>query len=503
MSRVLLVGWDAADWKIIEPLVAARGLPNITSLIREGVSGNIATIQPAISPMLWTSIATGKRPAKHGIHGFSEPSPDGMRVRPITSLGRRTKAIWNILNQSGKRCVVAGWWPSHPAEPIRGAMVSNHFATAGADSVAPMEPGTVWPGEWADRLSALRIHEGGISDEMLRRFAPDYDRIDQKRDTSVRDLAHLIAEGVNLHAAAAALMQQERWDFAAVYYVGIDHFSHRFMRYHAGKVERDRAGHDPQLFHEAVRNAYRWHDDMLGKLLQIAGADCAVMLVSDHGFHSDELLPEYIPAEAAGPTVEHRHFGIFCMRAPGVLRGHKISRASIVDLTPTVLHLFGLPTGQDMDGKVLIGAFERRKLRHPIPSWDDVPGEDGRHASHRWYDTSDAAESLKQLVALGYIAPPGDDALRDVEECVTENRYNLARALVDAGSVNEGAAILCDLVARNPDQGRFYWHLFGCLAQQGDLGGNGQPAPRLRRGLCRVRRAGPAGVGATACRTAG
>ena len=41
------------------------------------------------------------------------------------------------------------------------------------------------------------------------------------------------------------------------------------------------------------------------------------MVLSDHGFHSDALLPDYIPAEAAGPAVEHRHFGIFCMKGPG------------------------------------------------------------------------------------------------------------------------------------------------------------------------------------------
>ena len=49
--------------------------------------GNLATIQPMLSPMLWTSIATGKRPAKHGVHGFVEPLPDGGRaVRPVTTL---------------------------------------------------------------------------------------------------------------------------------------------------------------------------------------------------------------------------------------------------------------------------------------------------------------------------------------------------------------------------------------------------------------------------------
>ena len=114
MNRLLLIGWDAADWKVIQPLLDSGQMPNLARLIAGGVHGNLATIYPALSPMFWTSIATGKRPYKHGIHGFSEPLPDGSGVRPITLLSRKTKAVWNILNQTGHRSLVVGWWPSHP-----------------------------------------------------------------------------------------------------------------------------------------------------------------------------------------------------------------------------------------------------------------------------------------------------------------------------------------------------------------------------------------------------
>src|SRR5262245_16159419 len=141
MSRLLLVGWDAADWKVINPLLARGEMPNLAALMRGGVHGNLATIFPPLSPMVWTSIATGKRPYKHGIHGFTEPTEDGQSVRPVSNLGRKTKAFWNILNQHGKRSIVVGWWPSHPAEPIRGSMVSNHFPPGrGEKPGGPMAP---------------------------------------------------------------------------------------------------------------------------------------------------------------------------------------------------------------------------------------------------------------------------------------------------------------------------------------------------------------------------
>ena len=83
-KKVLLIGWDAADWKVIELLMEAGEMPNLQKLVDGGVMGNIATLQPALSPMLWTSIATGKRAYKHGIHGFSEPCPNNGAIRPLS-----------------------------------------------------------------------------------------------------------------------------------------------------------------------------------------------------------------------------------------------------------------------------------------------------------------------------------------------------------------------------------------------------------------------------------
>src|SRR5207302_11323317 len=92
--KILLVGWDAADWRVIMPLVDAGKMPNLARLIEEGVCGNIATLQPVLSPMLWTSSATGKRAYKHGIHGFTEPDTRSGGIHPGTIHSRKTKARW-------------------------------------------------------------------------------------------------------------------------------------------------------------------------------------------------------------------------------------------------------------------------------------------------------------------------------------------------------------------------------------------------------------------------
>ena len=59
-GRVLLVGWDAADWKVINPLLDRGQMPHLERLINRGVMGDIFTLRPVLSPMLWNSIATGR-----------------------------------------------------------------------------------------------------------------------------------------------------------------------------------------------------------------------------------------------------------------------------------------------------------------------------------------------------------------------------------------------------------------------------------------------------------
>ena len=50
-KRVLLVGWDAADWQMIHPLIERGLMPTTASLIGTGAWGNLATTRPILSPM--------------------------------------------------------------------------------------------------------------------------------------------------------------------------------------------------------------------------------------------------------------------------------------------------------------------------------------------------------------------------------------------------------------------------------------------------------------------
>ena len=117
-KKVLVIGWDAADWEIINPLMEKGLMPTLEKFINQGVMGKISTLDPPLSPMLWTSIGTGKTAEKHGILGFSEPNATTQTIRPVSVTSRKVKAIWNILTHENYKTHLVGWWPSHPAEPM-------------------------------------------------------------------------------------------------------------------------------------------------------------------------------------------------------------------------------------------------------------------------------------------------------------------------------------------------------------------------------------------------
>src|SRR5438105_15747327 len=83
--------------------------------------GNLASLRPMLSPILWTSIATGKHAFKHGVCGFTEVDHSINEVVPVSSRTRKCKAVWNILNEAGLKTHVVNWFATHPSEPIDGA----------------------------------------------------------------------------------------------------------------------------------------------------------------------------------------------------------------------------------------------------------------------------------------------------------------------------------------------------------------------------------------------
>jgi tetratricopeptide (TPR) repeat protein len=324
-----------------------------------------------------------------------------------------------------------------------------------------MMPGTVHPERLKETLAALRIHPQELSPAHIFPFVPEANKIDQEKDKRLNAVAKILADCSTIHSAATYLIENEEWEFTAVYYDAIDHFCHAFMKFHPPQLP----GLPDDLYNyykDVVSSGYKYHDMMLQRLLQLAGPDTTVILMSDHGFHSDHLRPLSLPKEPAAPALEHRSYGIFCMKGPGIKKDERIYGASLLDVTPTLLTLFGLPVGDDMEGNVLVQAFEEEIEIERIPSWEMIPGNSGMHTKDTSTDPQTNAEILNQLIELGYIEKPDENKEKAFKTTVTEAQYNLARTYIDGQKHKEALPILEKLCEENPDQNRFALRLLSC-----------------------------------------
>jgi predicted AlkP superfamily phosphohydrolase/phosphomutase/Flp pilus assembly protein TadD len=457
--KVLIVGWDAADWKFINPLLDAGLMPNLSGLVDQGVIANLASLKPSLSPILWTSIATGKMADKHGILGFVEPSPEG-GVRLSTCTTRKTKAIWNILSQSGYRSVVVNWYASHPAEPIQGCVVSQRFfesPPADPRTEWPVIPQSVHPHTLGEVISSFRMHPQEVSLADLSRFIPKIDQADWKTDRLPGILAEELAKTASVHAVATGALEAEEWDVLAVYYDGIDTLGHHFMPFHPPRMEHVNQ-YDFDLYKDVMRQCYLFHDEMLGRLLDLAGSETTVILLSDHGFHSDHLRPRHSTeqySEAALAATWHRHYGVLAMRGPDLLSDERIYGVTLLDIAPTLLALLGLPVGEDMDGKILLQAFRNPPAEiKKVESWDGIPGDHGQHPRELQQLMNQSPAAIAQLVALGYLPAqaPGEEL---VETAIAESQFNLAIVLSSKDKHTQALPILQELYQKHPDNERY------------------------------------------------
>jgi len=420
--KTLIIGWDAADWQVITPLLEQGQMPALERLIQRGVSGNIATLQPVLSPLLWTSIATGRPAHEHGILSFVDTDRDG-HLQPVRAEGRKVKTFWNILEEAQLRCAVVNWWPSYPCEQSSGPQVSDRYASIPRKRKLPA--GVVQAADLEALLADLRLEPEELTPAHLHPFFPEIPLAELANDPVVQKATEILARCATVHNAITLLLEQGQWDVAAVYYEALDHFSHLAMKYHPPRLAEITEA-DFQRYREVVTAAYRFHDMMLERLLELAGPECRVLLVSDHGFQSGPLRSAKLPDLPAAPALEHRPYGVVVAAGPDLRPGTKLYGASLLDVLPTILHWQGLPVGEDLPGRVWEEMWRHSRPVSQIPSWETtaarpafLPAEEkGQEGAQR---------ILAQLEALGYLQEGSTQAQTKVEQ---ERRYNRALSLL-------------------------------------------------------------------------
>jgi tetratricopeptide (TPR) repeat protein len=424
LRKVIFIGVDGGDWEIIKPLIAEGRLPNFKRILEEGSAGPLRSIEPLLSPLVWTSIATGRLPEDHGILNFTVVDPKTGKKVPITRLYRKTDAVWNFLGDYGRKVDIVGWLASHPAEDINGVMVTDrvgYLAYADAGEGEGLAPGSVSPVSRAEEIAGFVVKSRNVAYEEFRGVL-DIDRTEFEKNkilpfdpkNPVNNLIMLYASVRTYDSIAKHLLASDRPDLLGVYFEWCDAVGHLFMAYASPRLDWVDAK-DYEKFKNVMIETYVLQDRIIGDYMAKCGNETVIVIASDHGFKSGAGRPR-LSGEIAGGHAAfwHQPFGMLALWGNGIRRGYAVEGASVLDVAPTLLALQGLPQAADMPGKVLLDAFEdslgARVNKTVLATLGRARGGGAAPAGAGAADE----ETLKKLEALGYITPENPDAFNNL-----------------------------------------------------------------------------------------
>jgi predicted AlkP superfamily phosphohydrolase/phosphomutase len=400
--KVVLLGIDGLDWRIADPLLEEGKLPNLAAIIGEGVRADFQSLEYGIkSPIIWTTIATGKGPQKHGIADYLQNTDEA----PLfNSNGWRARAIWDILGEMGYTVGVINWMVTWPAQPVNGYNVSDRIVFTERDGFDPIEH-TTYPEEL---LEELRPHQRAVADtpddEIAYLMNGDVWRTDQV--PAVQQAAETVRiiyanDQTVADVAEYLLDSRDQPDLFAVYLNGADVTSHFFWGpMDPSTVDLYMPDELIETCREVIPRYYQRVDAVVGEILDRVDESSTIVLCSDHGFRGPVRTPDGLKLG----IWMHRPIGVLAAKGPGILKTDEEIDASVFDITPTLLALFGEPVGRDMDGFVLTDMLDPEFVGAGGPTYVDTYERSETDRRDEEPVESPVDDEIKErLKSLGYI----------------------------------------------------------------------------------------------------
>lgn len=360
--KQFLVALDGVDWAVVRHLTNAGGLPTFRRLLASGSSGPVPVEPPLLSPLMWTSVATGRYGEVHGVVA-GEASCYGMGSACGSPFARRVAALWDFYSRAGLRSNIV-CWPATVSEQVEGIFLGAAYASASTEEGAALTVGGTQPKENVlALLDGLRVRPQDLEPSILRLFIPGIECVHRLRDDRPERLLHLLADLYTRHNAAMILAQESEWDFMAVHYPFVAEVSRWFIDYAcpASDVsERDRG-----LYASVLRMAYVLLDLLLKELIRAAGDDALVLLFSPHGIVRDRPCTKADEDCGALGQASDWGMGMVSVSGTGVVPRGAIRGARVVDVLPTLLAARGMALPQGAQGRVWDEVLTSQAVRIP------------------------------------------------------------------------------------------------------------------------------------------
>jgi hypothetical protein len=376
--RVRVVAIDGLQYDMAEQMVAQGRMPQLATLWANGAHARLRPEPERVPAIVWTTIATGRGPAAHGINAMGSRRLRGLRTpvgietgdgafvsalgraadllrltqpQPPSSVLRGAKAFWNVASDKGLRIGIVNWWVTWPAEPTNGYLVTDRaFFRIEKGGAQDRE---IEPADLLARLAALPRDPGDDRPHAIDRFSA---------------------------STARALRGDRPPDIEAVYLPGLDILTEQQL---GGATPQDLGRLTNQL--EGVRAYHGFLDLLLRELVAEPSESDLVVVVGDPG----RL------ARSGTRAVD----GLLIL-AGGPIRGWDLGSATARDVAPTVLHLLGVPTSRELEGRVLEAALRPTfATTHPVRTVDSYGSRPMARTTASAFDR----EMIEQLRSLGYI----------------------------------------------------------------------------------------------------
>ena len=403
ITPIVILGIDALDWRYLGPMVGEGKLPNLAGLIEDGASGPLRSLEPRQeSPVIWTTIATGKLPEKHGIMGYFTKDAAGVRGYSTTSNARKAKALWNIFSAAGQTVSVFSWLVTWPAEEVRGMLTTSNSLFLKDGLADSYWTGMVYPPELKASLENV-MQQTEVTKEMLLRFinVTDESSLAKLPDHRISGLTSALRGDIVTSTLAKDLVPAYDPAVTLIYLRGLDETSHLVWHYSvADRLVLNLPQDHVDAFEDVIEKYYMFADEMCGELLALFPSDTRVVVCSDHGFAG------YADEEKGIPGIgisQHGPYGVVILSGPGI-RHTEIEGAGVEDIAPTVLYMAGYPVGADMDGRVLQEAFlEEYAQVHSIEQIDTYETGEATGIVEADLPSPIENELKEKLRTLGYI----------------------------------------------------------------------------------------------------
>jgi predicted AlkP superfamily phosphohydrolase/phosphomutase len=367
--RVVVIGVNGMELDVIRPLLLQGKMPNLSSVIKKGAYGKLRTVSAPNCPRVYSTLFTSTRPEEHGVTGFL--------VGGITANTNMLKEepIWSLLSKNGVTVGMANVPATFPVMPVNGYMISG-MLTRGKNC----EDGILCAPKLSEVEGGDAVYPPALKTELLKNVGDFY--IDCERMPSAAELGGQESQVIDAWLAKIQLIRDQQtrlFDYMLVHHPTEFTWLGQSCEDRTGHwlypIAPYNAGYNPKINGvrtDAFPDQYIAFDKVLGAVLKHIDDNTYVIIVSDHGIKplrefEDRDPHAHMDHEKTTPVIAKHDFadgddvpGSFFAMGPGIKHDLRLMgfEASVYDIAPTILHLYGIAPPPQMRGHVLSEIFD-------------------------------------------------------------------------------------------------------------------------------------------------